>query len=346
MRFTIPVALILLTFISPLAAGAESGYATVFLYHKFNEPVSPSTSISTEEFEAQLRYLKDNRYNVIGLPELVSLIKDKAEIPPKTVALTIDDGYRSFYTHAFPLLRKYGFPFTVFLYMEAVGRYPDYMTADELADIMKYDKATLGNHSYSHRRLARPPEGMTREEYLQLIEDDLARSEKRFGKLLGYRPALYAFPYGEYNREFVEMVKKHGYSAAFTQDPAAIGVFSDPYLLPRYASVGSWAKMERFTEFLSTEPLDVEIMYPPYGLLDENPPGRIEGRIANLGIYRNPGIYVSELGWIRPEINPERETIRAGVEQRLKREVNRIGFTAVNAETGRKATFFYMIILR
>jgi len=346
LRFTIPVVLILLIFISPRHAAADRGYATVFLYHKFNEPESPSTSISTEEFEAQLEYLKDNHYNVIGLPELVALIKGKADIPPKTVAITIDDGYRSVYTYAFPLLKKYGFPFTVFLYMEAIGRYPDYMTIEELREMVKYGKTTLGNHSYSHQRLARWPEGMSRKEYMKRLEDDLLKSEERFKEILGVRAGLYAFPYGEYNQEFVELLKKHGYTAAFTQDPASTGGFSDPYLLPRYASVGSWAQMGKFREFLLTEPLNVESVYPPYGLLEKNPPEWIEGRIANLGTYKNPGIYVSELGWIRPEVNDEKETVRAEIRERLKREVNRIGFTAVNTETGREATYFYMIILR
>ncbi len=345
MRFTIPVVLILLLFISPCSAAAETGYATVFVYHKFNEPKSPSTSIPVEEFEAQLKYLKDNHYNVISLPELVTLIKDKTAIPPKTVVITIDDGYKSVYTYAFPMLKKYGFPFTVFLYMEAIDRYPDFMSSEEIRDIMKYKKATFGNHSYSHKRLARWPEGMSRKEYLQLLEDDLTRSQERFKKILGIRPEFYAFPYGEYNQEFVSLLKKHGYTASLTQDPASTGLFTDIYLLPRYASVGSWAKMDKFREFLLTEPLNVENVYPPYGLLEENPPDRIEGRIINHGIYKNPGIYVSELGWIRPEVDNERGTVTTKITKKLSRKVNRIGFTATNTETGRKAVYFYMIIL-
>jgi len=345
LRFTIPVVLILLLFISPGYA-AETGYATVFVYHKFDEPESPSTSIATEEFQAQLRYLKNNQYNVVSLPELVALIRDKADIPPKTVVITIDDGYKSVYTHAFPLLKKYGFPFTVFLYMEALDRYPDFMTSGDILDIMKYKKATFGNHSYSHQRLARWPEGMSRKEYLQLLEDDLTRSQERFKKILGIRPEFYAFPYGEYNQEFVSLLKKHGYTASLTQDPASTGVPTDIYLLPRYASVGSWAKMDKFKEFLLTEPLNVDNVYPPYGILEKNPPGRIEGRIINPGNYKNLGIYVSELGWIRPEVDKESGMVTAKITEKLNRKVNRIGFTAINRETGRESTYFYMIILK
>jgi len=338
--------LILLSFIRPLPADAESGYAVILLYHKFDEPGSPSTSISTEEFEAQLKYLKDNRYNVMGLPRLVALVRKGRDIPPKTVALTIDDGYGSVYRHAFPLLKKYGFPFTVFLYMEAIGRYPDFLTIEELRDMMRYEKATFGNHSYSHRRLARWPAGMSRKEYMKRLESDLAQSEERFRKILGFDAELYAFPYGEYNRELVGLIKRRGYAAAFTQDPASTGGFSDPYLLPRYASVGSWAQMDKFRDFLTTEPLNVDHAYPPYGLLDENPPGRIEGRISEIRTYKNLGIYVSELGWLRPEIDIDKGTLKVEVKERLRRPVNRIGFTGVNHETGRKATYFYMIILR
>ncbi len=347
MRHTITVALTLLLFITdPLLAASTAGYAAVFVYHKFGEPESPTTSVSMEEFDAQLRYLRDNGYNVIGLPELVSLVGKGGEIPQKTVAITIDDGYRSVYSHAFPLLKKYGFPFTLFLYMEAVGRYPDYLTVDELLEIKAYGKATFGNHSYSHRRLARWPEGMSTTQYLRWLEEDLLKSERRFERLLGFKPEFYAFPYGEYNREFVELIKRRGYRASFTQDPASTGSFSDLHLLPRYASVGSWALMDKFREFLSTEPLHVDRIRPPYGILDENPPDRIEGRIIGHERYKNFGIYVSELGWLRPEVHEESGRVTIKPSGRLQRKTNRIGFTAVNTETGRTAAYFYMILLR
>lgn len=354
MRFTINAALTLVISISPLLSlttpafpeDEKSGYATVFIYHKFNEPESPSTSIPTEQFEAQLRYLKENRYNVIGLPELVSLIRNGSDIPPKTVVITIDDAYRSVYKHAFPLLKRYGLPFTVFLYMEAVGRYSDYITLEELNTMGKYRKVTFGNHSYSHARLARWPEGMPKEEYLKWLEDDLIKSGEAFEKLLGYRPRFYAYPYGEYNHEYSSLVKRHGYLAAFTQDTGSAGGATDPFLITRNPVVGTWATMEKFKEFLETEPLQAEVIYPPYGILYENPPGRVEAGMADMDRYKNIGIYVSELGWLQPKIDRNGKRISVKDIKRLTRETNRIGITAKNIETGKIATFFYMVILR
>jgi peptidoglycan/xylan/chitin deacetylase (PgdA/CDA1 family) len=327
------------------SSAAHAGYATVFVYHKFDEPKSPSTSITSEVFEAQLRYLQENKYNVISLHELVSYLRYGKEIPEKTVVLTIDDGYRSFFTKAFPLLKKYRLPFTIFLYMEAVGRYPDYITIDQLREIKRYSKAILGNHSYSHSRFGRWPDGMSRDEYVRWIEHDLLRSEARFEELVGYSPEYFAFPYGEYSQEYVNSIKERGYIASLTQDPASTGKFTDRFLIPRYAVVGRWATLKKIREFLETEPLRVDMVTPAYGVLKENPPSRIEGRIHNHSIYKNIGIYISELGWIKPEFSREVEgKIYIDITARLERRINRIGFSALNTLTGRRASYFYLII--
>lgn len=118
--------LILLTCVEAFA-----GHATILLYHRFGDARYPTTSVSMEEFERQMRYLKENGYRVVRLSTLVDTLKRGEEVPPKTVAITIDDGYRST-MKAYEVLRRYGYPFTVFLYMEAVGRYPDFLTLEQI----------------------------------------------------------------------------------------------------------------------------------------------------------------------------------------------------------------------
>ena len=328
-----------------VAGSAFAGHATIFVYHKFEEPKSPSTSISIEVFEDQLDYLQKNNYNVIGLPELVTLLEDQREIPEKTVVLTIDDGYRSVYKKAFPILKKFGFPFTLFLYMEAVGRYPDYMRLDELQVMSRYRKVTFGNHSYSHARFGRMPEGITKRDYIRQIEDDLSRSEKRFNDILGYNPLYFAYPYGEYSKEYADTLKSRGYRVSLAQDPGSTGLFTDLFLIPRYAVVGSWARLDKIKEFLESEPLQLEDINPPYGILGKNPPSAIEGRVVNHHNYRNFGVYISEFGWKKPILDESSGHVSVKGLEIFKRKINRIGFTAINRITGKPASHFYMVTL-
>ena len=322
-----------------------NGYATVFLYHKFNEPKSPSTSIPTNLFKAQLSYLKENNYNVIGTPELISMIKAKKKIPAKTVVITIDDGYRSVYTEAFPLLKEYDYPFTIFLYMEAAGRYSDFMTIDEINEVKRYKKATFANHSYSHARFASNKSKVSSETYKEWIENDLLKSETRFYKILGFKPLYYGYPYGEYSRDYIEIVKKHGYLGAFTQDSGSAGSKTDPFMISRDAMVGSWASIKKFKDFLRTEPLYLEYIRPSYGILKHNPPEKFEIGLSDEERYKDIEIYISEFGWLKPVISPETKRLSILNIPKLRRKINRIGVKGVNKLTGRSATYFYMVIL-
>jgi peptidoglycan/xylan/chitin deacetylase (PgdA/CDA1 family) len=320
----------------------KGAHATVLLYHKFNEPRSPSTSISTETFESHLAYLKNNSYNVISLDRLVEIIKKRQPFPPKTVVITIDDGYRSVYREAFPLLKRYEFPFAVFLYMEAIDRYPDYMTKEQLLDMARYEGVTFGNHSYSHERFGR----MNSRVLSERLVKDIEKSEKRFKTLLGYSPLYYAYPYGEYNISYVETIKKRGYKAAFTQDPFTAGCFSDLYLIPRVPLMGSWSSIEKLREFLEREPLPVKRFNPDFGLLSENPPEMIYFQVDFIENYTDFRIYVTEHGWFNPVVNIKDGIVYLNKIPPFQRDINRVAIRAVNKTTGKKAFFFYMVIIR
>ncbi len=123
---------------------ARGDYATVFIYHRFGDNRYPTTSVSMEDFKKQMEFLKKNNYNVVSPDELWQMVKSGRKIPPKTVVITIDDGYRTT-MRAFKVLKEYNFPFTVFLYMEAIGRYPDFLTIEEIKKLKNYDENEAGS---------------------------------------------------------------------------------------------------------------------------------------------------------------------------------------------------------
>ncbi len=317
------------------------GYAVILIYHKFDEPKSPSTSIPIKDFENQMRYLKENNYNVISIDKLIYYLKNKTDIPEKTVVITIDDGYKST-MKAYKVLKKFNYPFTLFLYMEAIGRYPDFLTIKQINELKKYPKITFGNHSYAHLKFAKYPLSGDLNSYRIFLKDDLVISEEKFKKIFGYKPKYYAFPYGEYNEIYLEILKKSGYEGIFTQDPSSVGKFTNRYLIPRQPIVGHWGTLSHFEKILKIEPLHVSWHYPKIGFLDKNPLPYIKAKVENLENYKNCGIYISELGWKKAE--RKNSFLFVSNLPKLKRWKNRIGITCYNRETKRPASYFYMIV--
>jgi len=96
------------------ASAQEATSFPSFVYHRFGDDRFPSTNIEIEQFKAHLDYLRVNHYEVITLSKALEKLKTN-QLQPKTVVLTIDDGYKSFYQNALPLLEQYGFEATLCL---------------------------------------------------------------------------------------------------------------------------------------------------------------------------------------------------------------------------------------
>src|SRR5215813_10009273 len=99
-----------------------NGYQTVpiLCYHRFGSEEGKMV-LSPKVFAQQMEYLQQNGYRVLRLSELASFLRGKRQLPAKAVVLTIDDGYNSMYFHAYPILKRYGFPATIFVYTDFIG---------------------------------------------------------------------------------------------------------------------------------------------------------------------------------------------------------------------------------
>ena len=83
------------------------------MYHRFEENKYPSTSIS-QKFYSQLLYLKENNFNVLPITSLIDFFYHNKPLPEKSVFITVDDAYTSFYKFAFPVLKNLIFPLVSF----------------------------------------------------------------------------------------------------------------------------------------------------------------------------------------------------------------------------------------
>ena len=106
----------------------------VLLYHKIDYPTADvrikGAFTSPRVFERQLAYLHRSGFEFLTASELLTRLLNQGLFPPKTVAITFDDGWKDNYVNAFPILRKYGVPATIFIVPSLVGETSDQVTAD------------------------------------------------------------------------------------------------------------------------------------------------------------------------------------------------------------------------
>ena len=118
----------------------QNAQVIVFGYHRFVQKVRrPDTEITPEAFEAQMQKLKDEKIPVIGMQDFLAWKRGEKAIPPRAAIITIDDGYKSGYEVAWPILKKFGYPVTLFIYTEGIkgGKYGggEAMSWEQLAEM-------------------------------------------------------------------------------------------------------------------------------------------------------------------------------------------------------------------
>ena len=211
--------------------GHPSDTAMILMYHRFGEDRYPETSVRVRQFEAHLELLKREDFSVVPLSAVVALLTEGAPLPPKAVAITIDDAYRSVYETAYPRLKQYGYPFTVFVATEGVDRgFPAYMTWEQMREMEEHG-ATFANHGASHRSTIAGLNGESDEERISRVLADVEMGRKRLSEELNPLTRAFAYPYGEFDRNIAEQLLRMGY-VCFGQHSGAVRPGSDLRALP------------------------------------------------------------------------------------------------------------------
>ena len=215
-------------------------------YHNFSE-TEPVTRmmLRTSEFRAQMEYLKRAGITVISMQEFLEWRLGTRTLPARCVLITLDDGWKSVYTDAYPILKEYGYPFTLFLYTNFLNGRGDSLTPEQVRE-MQANGATVGSHSVSHLYpsdwKAREKEGP--EAYASLVDAEFGESMKKLSSLFG--PVnTFCFPGGYYTPGMVERMGGYGYVAAFTVQPGKVTVTEVPLAIPRYMIFGDDASVFR-----------------------------------------------------------------------------------------------------
>ncbi len=328
------------------ATGSQGNSAVIFMYHHFGEPDHPSTNISLDQFEAQLDHLQQAGYQILPLEDIVAALQGGQALPPRAVAITIDDAYRSVYTQAFPRLRARGWPFTVFVATEPVDRgLPAFMTWDQMREMRRFG-ARFANHSRYHDFLIRRRPGETEAQWSDRVRADLLHAQQRLETELGGAPRLFAYPYGEYDTALAALVRKLGF-VAFGQQSGAVGPGSDLRALPRFPMAEAFADLAQFRIKAAALPLPV-IEVTPWDPVTENPRPRMtlrletsDARLDQLACYAS-GQGRLPVQWL------DREALYLAVQALRPLPVGRSRYncTAPSSQPGRFYWFSHLWILR
>ena len=241
-------------------------YATVLMYHRFGENQYPSTNIRIEQFEAHLDMLGNNNYTIWPLSKIVDHLQQGIDLPDKTVAITIDDAYLSVFTEARPRLKARNIPYTVFVATQPVDRGQNgYMSWDQIR-ILQDEGVQIGSQTRSHPHMHKIS--------ITDAEDELKISNERFLEEIGLRPKLFAYPFGEYNLDVIELVKQAGFDAAFGQNSGIAHGYNGFFELPRFAMNEQYGTIDRLQLAINGLPLKVDQIVPEDVVLHDknNPP--------------------------------------------------------------------------
>jgi peptidoglycan/xylan/chitin deacetylase (PgdA/CDA1 family) len=238
--------------LSPLHKGGlkTDGFQSVpvLVYHNFSKNSSGKTSVAEADFEAQMKYLKENGFHVISLDQLLDFIDYKEPIPEKSVVITVDDAWGSIYDIAFPVLKKYGFPATFFIYTDFIGG-GKAMSWEQIQTISEQG-FDIQCQTKTHRDLTARKKNESFEEYFKALEMEIDYPNTLMEKKLKKKCKYLAYPYGQTNDLIIAILKKQGYRAAFTVERGSNPFFVDKYRIHRSIIHGKH-DIESFKENLS-----------------------------------------------------------------------------------------------
>ncbi len=210
-----------------------NGYQTVpiLCYHRFGSDKSKMV-VSPDDFARQMEYLAQHDYRVIRIADLIEFLQGKRALPKRAVVVTMDDGYKSTYQYAFPILRRLNFPATIFVYSEYIG-VREGLSWKEMQEMVASGLVDIQPHSKTHSNLGFAQPGEDDADYQQRIEAETQAPLYDISKNLNIPVHTFAYPYGDTNKDVIEELKRRDYRLAVTVQPGSNAAFAYPYMLQR-----------------------------------------------------------------------------------------------------------------
>ncbi len=232
----------------------------VLMYHHISDEKERTYVLSPNEFESHMSFLAENQFNPISLAEFLRFVDTGVLVKENAVLITFDDGYESYYTEAWPILQKYGFPSTNFVIAgrlrDSVERKRENMitplSLPQIQEMLATGLVSIGSHTYSlHDQKQKNEwgeltpdtapvylEDLNRleedQEYRNRLYVDFTMSRVALAGLDKKLPAILSLPFGFSNVTVTETAKEAGYKYVFTSRPDVVKKGVNRYEIPRY----------------------------------------------------------------------------------------------------------------
>jgi peptidoglycan/xylan/chitin deacetylase (PgdA/CDA1 family) len=201
------------------------------MYHHIDDPppgadaIRRDLSVSPQNFEGQLRYLKQEGYETITLNDLALHLAVGKPLPPRPIILTFDDGYTDAYTHAYPLLQRYGFVGTFFvLSAHADAGNPDFLSWAEVEEMyaggMRFEP-----HSYDHPDM--------RNRGFDFVVFQILAPKEAIEARTGEKCRFFAYPFGRYDQFVIDVLRSAHFWGGVLTEQGATHTADDLFTLHR-----------------------------------------------------------------------------------------------------------------
>jgi len=223
----------------------------ILAYHHIDTEIhKDSPTVLVENFQMQMKYIHDRGYNVITVDELINAINKDIKLPRNSVVITIDDGYKDNYTHAYPVFKKHNLPAAIFIITRWMGK-EGYLNWDNILE-MSENNITFGAHTRSHAYL---PEIKDKQLYDEIFGSKLD-IETRLKKEAKY----FCYAIGGFSDKIIQTVRAAGYKGAFTTNRGKGRFNKNIFALKRVKMTNSdtnvfrmWGKLSGFYNLFREE---------------------------------------------------------------------------------------------
>lgn len=228
--------------------GVKTVHVPILLYHYVEyvqdkgDTIRISLNITPYTFEEEIKTLLDAGYTFLTNRELTQVMEGKRKLPKKPIVLTFDDGLRDFYTDAYPILKKYNAKATQYVIAGFLDWNQNHMLKTQVAEIANDGLVEIGAHTVNHVWLKGQTQGSVRYE--------VSESKKMLEDIIKQPVVSFAYPYGAFDVQAIDEVKKAGFSSAVSTVPGIDQVSTNKYFLYRLKPGGRTG--ESLLSWLST----------------------------------------------------------------------------------------------
>ena len=201
---------------------------TVLTYHDFVTDI-PKNGMqkNIKDFKKEMKYLYNHNYKTLKLKDIECFYYKKCKLPRKSILITMDDGWKSEYKLALPVLKKYNLNAVIFYIGNNYdGHNSNFIDKNDIEDIKKnYQNIEIASHTYNNH---------IDNGYLKSI-NDLDKDFIEFKNI--FNTKYFAYPYGKYNNNYIKVLKNNNYKLGFTFGPnkqhRKFSIKDDRYKIPR-----------------------------------------------------------------------------------------------------------------